>query len=1205
MAKIKVKTKPKLPKAKLGKDVDPFMQNAIGNKINYWNENNANGDLPQQINLGNVGGRYTVPPAQDYGDIDESQFGQQNPNYLENPLLTQEIVKEPDYKNSLKLKNQIEDYRNPASKVNFKKPSLSMFPTMGNKYLNRGMQYLNQSIAHANAIGTDPNSWEQPLNYQNGISNNPFLSTDVNKKYTTLRPKQDTYTLPTEDVQLPETQQSLTPKLTKFGDGGNLKNAYTITADALSLFPPTSVAGYVMGLPTTAYDMYQDYQKGDNKQLALDAMGLIPAFKLMKYSKFAKSATQGINMASKFNKAVDVANMANDVNQTIEKKELGGKSTYKKTMGDGGRQPIIVNDKNDPRLQAYNDSLDIYNKYPNNKYPVEDKFSTLSYVNNNIKQGKDSKVLYPNLDFANQNKIKPTKLEWAQKGYGNFTDEELKKGNWVHYISNGSSAAGVTRYFTYKKPVQPIIYQENRPKEPTFELNQEQQYLPQEEQRLEFDPIGLKKGTYFTRPRQQQEAGQGKLDYFDSKTGKLIKTMGDGGMNQNQFNNLQALGTGVNATQSGINFGKGITDIMGTQLQNNQIQNMENQLYTQSVFSGAIDTRPQEQYGYSWQGRNSLAENGMQIKEIGGQGIPSVEVEGDEHIKLPNGFSQEIKGKSHSEGGIPLNLPPDSKVFSEKLKIETLKGKKSYSDLAKPFETKKDFEMMKAKHGDDIQKRTAEMIIKFKNNKLEQLFELQEKNKLGGLHSKQVQKETMEEYQQPEMAFGGNIMTERFSNLPMAGSGLKTKPENTFTGVNKGIDFKTLRLSENSKNRRNNFLPFDPTNTPDIYGDLAYRESAFKEFEDRTGIKLNRANSDAVNLESIRKYQNARTPELTKDYKLNFTRGNQDLYNEFTKQKGYKKSKDSTKESNAFYDWAVANKKLNKDYADSGKWGHEYYNTAPLNFETEEEYNKWKQDPDWEQVGNRFVDRSGDPNGMITYYDIHKNWKTPSTKKTEGTPVTNEVQKIVDRQPEYNINPNMDIQFPLPNVYGRTPLNYYQTDPNYINPRYLDVQPQLNEVSRGQRAFQNNLGSRGNTEMGNLLQSQANAYNQQNQIFGNKFNYDRNQDSQTQQFNANAKTQNDMYNQGTWYNQLEDPIRRRESNIGVQQLTDQYRGQERADQALAFKNTKEFMDKDYSYFTNLSPEAQVAYMEVLSKQKQPTKKYGGKVKIKPTLKKKK
>ncbi len=117
------------------------------------------------------------------------------------------------------------------------------------------------------------------------------------------------------------------PKVKKYPNGGDLKNAYSITADALSLFPPTSGLGYVMGLPTTAYDMYEDYQKGDIKQMGLDAMGLIPAFKLMKYSKFAKSATQGINMASKFNKAVDVANMANDVNQTIEKKEFGGNIT--------------------------------------------------------------------------------------------------------------------------------------------------------------------------------------------------------------------------------------------------------------------------------------------------------------------------------------------------------------------------------------------------------------------------------------------------------------------------------------------------------------------------------------------------------------------------------------------------------------------------------------------------------------------------------------------------------------------------------------------------------------------------------------------------------------------------------------------------------------------------------------------------------------
>jgi hypothetical protein len=75
----------------------------------------------------------------------------------------------------------------------------------------------------------------------------------------------------------------------------------------------------------------------------------------------------------------------------------------------------------------------------------------------------------------------------------------------------------------------------NRPKENITTLSQEQRLLPETEKHLEFDPIGLKKGTYFTRPRQQQEQssqqfGREKLvDYFDNKTGKLLKTMEFGG----------------------------------------------------------------------------------------------------------------------------------------------------------------------------------------------------------------------------------------------------------------------------------------------------------------------------------------------------------------------------------------------------------------------------------------------------------------------------------------------------------------------------------------------------------------------------------------------------------------------------------------------------------------------------------------------------
>ena len=135
-----------------------------------------------------------------------------------------------------------------------------------------------------------------------------------------------------------------------------------------------------------------------------------------------------------------------------------GTNVLKQFKKGGKVEPIYTDNPKDKRLKAYNDSLSLYKKYPNNKYAIESTFDNLNSVNNNVQSGIDSKTLYPNLDFANNNKIKPTKVEWAQTGGGNYTEEELKKGNWVHYNVNGSGANGVTRYFTYKKPVQPIIY---------------------------------------------------------------------------------------------------------------------------------------------------------------------------------------------------------------------------------------------------------------------------------------------------------------------------------------------------------------------------------------------------------------------------------------------------------------------------------------------------------------------------------------------------------------------------------------------------------------------------------------------------------------------------------------------------------------------------------------------------------------------------
>lgn len=253
--------------------------------------------------------------------------------------------KEADFKTNYYKLNYFQDYYAPDSNVTdlenlFKTKSLAEIdlpflfskkekqkvnaadaPVMANYTLSKGEDEKGKYYSYYDKWDIAPMDFGKPFEIYDRIYYDP----STNKIIPPKKPYIKKAPLPGQSVQDLEFKNGGSIK--KYPNGGDLKNAYSITADALSLFPPTSGLGYVMGLPTTAYDMYEDYQKGDIKQMGLDAMGLIPAFKLMKYSKFAKSATQGINMASKFNKAVDVANMANDVNQTIEKKEFGGNIT--------------------------------------------------------------------------------------------------------------------------------------------------------------------------------------------------------------------------------------------------------------------------------------------------------------------------------------------------------------------------------------------------------------------------------------------------------------------------------------------------------------------------------------------------------------------------------------------------------------------------------------------------------------------------------------------------------------------------------------------------------------------------------------------------------------------------------------------------------------------------------------------------------------
>jgi hypothetical protein len=126
-----------------------------------------------------------------------------------------------------------------------------------------------------------------------------------------------------------------------------------------------------------------------------------------------------------------------------------------------------------------------------------------------------------------------------------------------------------------------------------------------------------------------------------------------------------------------------------------------------------------------------------------------------------------VQGDSHAEGGIPLNLAPGSMIFSEKLKDPTTG--KSYAKLAKPFETKKDVNRQIDKRADDLQKKTADLNIKFKENKLKALFEQQEQDKLQGSHGKKVQMEAIQSLQQEQQMQPGQEQTQ----MPMGKNGMK------------------------------------------------------------------------------------------------------------------------------------------------------------------------------------------------------------------------------------------------------------------------------------------------------------------------------------------------------------------------------------------------------------------------------------------------
>lgn len=165
----------------------------------------------------------------------------------------------------------------------------------------------------------------------------------------------------------------------------------------------------------------------------------------------------------KANPDMSYRDMVSDYNDSYQKFDGGGKK-------DVNREPIITNNPNDPRLRAYNDSLNAYqwNKKALDKVLTTGKSPKGSNVDK-INYQKNSKENQLNLDYKKY-------IDWGLNITKKDVDDEMasvdlynkgtkKLNRAISYYNFPIIGGGDFKLAQYKKPVQPYIYKKPEEKQ--------------------------------------------------------------------------------------------------------------------------------------------------------------------------------------------------------------------------------------------------------------------------------------------------------------------------------------------------------------------------------------------------------------------------------------------------------------------------------------------------------------------------------------------------------------------------------------------------------------------------------------------------------------------------------------------------------------------------------------------------------------------
>lgn len=131
---------------------------------------------------------------------------------------------------------------------------------------------------------------------------------------------------------------------------------------------------------------------------------------------------------------------------------------------------------------------------------------------------------------------------------------------------------------------------------------------------------------------------------------------------------------------------------------------------------GLFNAKDREEHGLGkLNGGIRFAMGGMNMQ-------PNAEIEKQENVVAPNGGFLQANGPSHEQGGVPVALPGNSMIFSDRLKL----GKKTFAELNKVNNTSKEDKILESNKFGNTSKRTAELMKFAKNKNSQELFNTQE-----------------------------------------------------------------------------------------------------------------------------------------------------------------------------------------------------------------------------------------------------------------------------------------------------------------------------------------------------------------------------------------------------------------------------------------------------------------------------------------------